>query len=732
MGIAFNTAALITDSTASGSVSVGSSSIAGGFLGVGSTTFASHSTGNVVGGGDSILGGFVGVHGMHGTIEQSSSAGSVTATGPRTWLGGFAGFNAGIIRDSNASGALTGMADSILGGVAAVNIGWLNQMSWIGTILADGANSILGGIAGANFGTVDDSQAEGSITGGANSVIGGQVGAMGTLTNVPSGLLPFSSFPTGTLNNSTGSSTLAGGPGSTIGAQVGVTNPSKLPPFPGVISGCHDDICDLLNSAGLAGGTSGVTVPNPVQAPPVFTGQIAPRDNAPPVALIALSTPGGAAGPLGGPGAGPLGGPGAGHAPLGGGTAVSYARSQPGQPQFTPPPLPQRIGPDGSMVVSGIPPIGETRFQPSQLVMQANLDFASEELERLLRRLGITVLATDTLTNLGKRLVRLQLPRGMTVRQALQRLEANRFVPEVAPVYVFRLTQQPPKGDPAQYMTGKLHLDKVHQIATGKGVTIAVIDSAADKTHTELKGAISEELDALSAKERPHSHGTAMIGAIASRDRLAGVAPNASILAVRAFGESSNTAEGTTVSIIKGIEWAVSQGAKVINMSFAGPRDPALERAIKVARDKGVVLIAAAGNAGPKSPPLYPAADPNVIAVTATDARDRGFRAANQGPQLSVASPGVEILAPAPEEAYQMSTGTSIATAHISGVVALMLERDPTLTPADVRRVLEETATDLGPKGKDAQFGWGLVNPQRALEVVNKGRKTSDASGARR
>jgi subtilisin family serine protease len=210
------------------------------------------------------------------------------------------------------------------------------------------------------------------------------------------------------------------------------------------------------------------------------------------------------------------------------------------------------------------------------------------------------------------------------------------------------------------------------------------------------------------------------------------VAPHASILAVRAFGESSNTAEGTTVSIIKGIEWAVSQGAKVINMSFAGPRDPALERAIKVARDKGVVLIAAAGNAGPKSPPLYPAADPNVIAVTATDARDRGFRAANQGPQLSVASPGVEILAPAPEEAYQMSTGTSIATAHISGVVALMLERDPTLTPADVRRVLEETATDLGPKGKDAQFGWGLVNPQRALEVVNKGRKTSDASGARR
>jgi subtilisin family serine protease len=278
-------------------------------------------------------------------------------------------------------------------------------------------------------------------------------------------------------------------------------------------------------------------------------------------------------------------------------------------------------------------------------------------------------------------------------------------------------------------MMGKLHLDEVHRQASGKGITIAVIDSEPDKSHSELKGAISEELDALGAKKVPHSHGTAMIGAIASRDRLLGVAPGANILAVRAFGEASNTAEGTTISIVKGIEWAVSQGARVINMSFAGPRDPILERALKAAREKGVVLVAAAGNAGPKSPPLYPGADPNVIAVTATDVRDRVFRGANNGPQLSVAAPGVEILAPAPDAAYQMSTGTSIATAHVSGVVALMLERDPTLTPNEVRTILEATATDLGPKGKDSQFGWGLVNPQKALEAVAKRpRKTSDAS----
>ena len=109
------------------------------------------------------------------------------------------------------------------------------------------------------------------------------------------------------------------------------------------------------------------------------------------------------------------------------------------------------------------------------------------------------------------------------------------------------------------------------------------------------------------------------------------------------------------------------------------------------------------------------------------DAFDRGFKQANQGVHLSVAAPGVDVLAPAPEASYQMSTGTSIATAHVTGVVALMLERDPTLTPADVRRILEATATDLGPKGKDTQFGWGLVNPQKALQMVDARKKSVEA-----
>jgi subtilisin family serine protease len=137
-----------------------------------------------------------------------------------------------------------------------------------------------------------------------------------------------------------------------------------------------------------------------------------------------------------------------------------------------------------------------------------------------------------------------------------------------------------------------------------------------------------------------------------------------------------------------------------------------------------MVLIAAAGNAGPKSPPLYPGADKNVmIAVTATDSNDAVFTGANRGDHIAVAAPGVDILAPAPDGTYQFTTGTSMATAEVSGVVALLLERNPALTPADVRRILMSTAKDLGPKGKDRDFGAGLVDALKAVNAAKPGQQ---------
>src|SRR4029450_10452276 len=147
-----------------------------------------------------------------------------------------------------------------------------------------------------------------------------------------------------------------------------------------------------------------------------------------------------------------------------------------------------------------------------------------------------------------------------------------------------------------------------------------------------------------------------MAGAIASHRRLLGTAPGARLLAVHAFSTAAAAGESTTFNILKGIDWSVREGARIINMSFAGPKDPSLSRSLKLAYDKGIVLIAAAGNAGPKSPPLYPGADPSGIAVPRTDADDKIFVGANRGSYVSVAAPGVDILVPAPENGYQLTT----------------------------------------------------------------------------
>src|SRR5207247_6103725 len=111
-----------------------------------------------------------------------------------------------------------------------------------------------------------------------------------------------------------------------------------------------------------------------------------------------------------------------------------------------------------------------------------------------------------------------------------------------------------------------------------------------------------------------------------------------------------------------------------------------------------------------------PGADPHVIAVTATDMDDKLFSGANRGRHLAIAAPGVDILVPAPEGTYQMTTGTSVATAHVSGVIAVMLERHPRLTPMDVRRILTLSAKKLGPND---QFGAGLVDPGKAIQMAN-------------
>jgi subtilisin family serine protease len=379
---------------------------------------------------------------------------------------------------------------------------------------------------------------------------------------------------------------------------------------------------------------------------------------------------------------------------------------------------PRRQGQSNNRRTSNAPPANERRLVPDEVVIELSNTASVQQIDALQRRHRLTRLESQRLQLSGTTLFRWRIPDRRSVASVVRALESDPLVASAQPNYLFTLQQAEGKaaseGDAAQYALAKLRLPQAHALAKGDDVLVAVIDSAIDRQNPELAGSIAGSFDVLDKKAAPHKHGTAIAGLIAAHGKLMGAAPDAKILAVTAFDPDDNGAQGTTFGILKGLDWAVANHARIVNMSFAGPPDPALHRALGAAHKRGVVLIAAAGNAGAKSPPLYPAADANVIAVTATDADDKLFEASNRGSHIALAAPGAQIMVAIPD-GYEMSSGTSYAAAEVSGIAALMLQRDGKLTPDRLRHILQSTAHDLGPKGRDPLFGFGLADAFAAV-----------------
>jgi len=371
------------------------------------------------------------------------------------------------------------------------------------------------------------------------------------------------------------------------------------------------------------------------------------------------------------------------------------------------------------------------RTVAGQIVAEIDGSLSDVQADELARRHRLARLRSQNFPLIGGTIGLFRITDRRTIEVASREFATEASVHSVQPNFRYVLQEQKAaltEGDPAQYANAKLRLPQAHTLAHGANVTIAVIDSGIDVKHPELVNAIADNFDALGSKEGPHVHGTGIAGAIVSHARLMGSAPEARILAIRAFGAAPNGAESTSYVILKGLDYAAAHGAQIVNMSFAGPKDALIERAIAATVAKGIVMVAAAGNAGPKSPPLYPAANANVIAVTATDAQDRLFAASNRGSHIAISAPGVDIFLPAPDEKYQMTSGTSFSAAYVSGLAALMLERNPALKPGEVRAILMKTARDLGAPGRDDLFGAGEADAFAAVSAVAPAMPVATAS----
>jgi subtilisin family serine protease len=357
----------------------------------------------------------------------------------------------------------------------------------------------------------------------------------------------------------------------------------------------------------------------------------------------------------------------------------------------------------------------------NELVAEIDSALTDVQADELARHYGLIRLGSQNFPLLGTTIGLFRITDGRPVDVVRREFAGDGSVRSVQLNYRYVLQDQkavPVEGDPAQYALAQLRLPQAHTLAHGMNVTIAVIDSGIDANHPELANSIADSFDALGSKAGPHVHGTGIAGAIAAHAKLMGSAPEVRILAIRAFAASRSGAESTSYVILKSLDYAALHGAQIINMSFAGPKDPLIERGVAATAAKGIVLVAAAGNAGAKSPPLYPAANPNVIAVSGTDAKEKLFAASNRGSHIALAAPGADIFLPAPDGKYQMTSGTSFSAAFVSGIAALMLERNPALKPNEVRAILTATARDLGAPGRDDLFGAGEADAYAAATAA--------------
>ncbi|MEU7411781.1 type VII secretion-associated serine protease mycosin [Streptomyces sp. NPDC042638] len=292
-----------------------------------------------------------------------------------------------------------------------------------------------------------------------------------------------------------------------------------------------------------------------------------------------------------------------------------------------------------------------------------------------------------------------------------------------------------------QWGLSALHLKEAWQTTKGQGVTVAVLDTGVEADHPDLTGNVLPAKDMIGFGAGPGDrtwarHGTAMAGIIAGHghgpgdtDGVLGVAPEARILPVRVILEDGDPARAKARTtrgnaLADGIRWAADHGADVINLSLGDDSDsahpePGEDEAVQYALNKGVVVVASAGNGGDKGDHVsYPAAYPGVIAATAVD--KYGTRAAFSTRRwyAAVSAPGVDVVIADPDHKYYAGWGTSAASAFVSGAVALIRSAHPGLAPAQIKKLLEDTARDAPVGGRDDSRGFGMIDPAAALKAA--------------
>jgi type VII secretion-associated serine protease mycosin len=315
---------------------------------------------------------------------------------------------------------------------------------------------------------------------------------------------------------------------------------------------------------------------------------------------------------------------------------------------------------------------------------------------------------------------------GEAARELVSDSEHGRPGPELLSVQSDRTVHALGENDPLrpqQWALDRVSFESSWPVTRGRGVIVAIIDSGVAANHQELSGSVLPGKDYVNAgsdgRTDPNGHGTHVAGIIAAHVNnavgIAGAAPDVRILPIRVLDANGG---GVASNVAKGIIWAADHGARVINLSLGGGQATGVRQAIQYANSKRAVVVAAGGNNySSGNAPMYPAAYPEAIAVAAVDTNLRHPSFSNTGSYIDVAAPGVGIVSAwgSSSTAYAAATGTSMATPFASAEAALIIAAYPKSTAERVAHLLKASARDLGTRGFDPVFGYGLLNPRGAI-----------------
>jgi hypothetical protein len=307
---------------------------------------------------------------------------------------------------------------------------------------------------------------------------------------------------------------------------------------------------------------------------------------------------------------------------------------------------------------------------------------------------GFSIARTDALEGVGD-LVTLRAPNGLSAVAALQRLQ------RADPQGVYDLDHiHLPSGAVTQ--NAKV---AVASAAFGSGARVGLIDGGVG-AHPSLSGAVAEQRAFSSSSVVTTPHATAIASLLAGRGSgVEGAAPGAQVYVADIYG--GQPTGGSAAALARALSWLASDGVPVINVSLVGPRNRIVEALVERLIARGFVIVAAVGNDGPAAPPLFPASYAGVVGVTGVDANRRVLIEAGQGPQVEFAAPG-EPVAASGRGAARMR-GTSYAAPIVAGLLATRVSAPDPSAARSALASLQREAGDLGARGRDNVYGYGLV-----------------------